>query len=562
VKRNHTVKRATRLSAAVIAAFLTTGCGAADSDSVLPAANDIVLPTPRADVDAGPVPDVALPPPDTCEDGVSTDGNCVPTGTSADNITLVGSFDGDSFVEILDVEYRSGLVFMCTGTKGLAIYDSPDGSPPRHIVHKGRLGQGSHSSFPRCQHVEFGGEVVDPKTETVDVFVTNRGDETQTTPWIKWIRIVGGTNTISPSLNSFDHPIVATLPGDAEKRSFEGLVYREGLIYAAVHTGGLVVIDTANDELNVVGAVDVGGNAFDVGFTDAGTLVVATSDAGIRTFDVTNPLEPKLLGVAAVPGSPRRLAIRGEMIFGAAGASGLQVVDASDPAAPTLVGALDLPGSAMDVHVDGNYAVVAAWEDFRVINIEDPKAPWLAGVQIATGQSSFTRVLTADLRSDANSTNVFIGEWTALQTYVFDPAATPPEVRLDQTELIFEPDTASRAVIVRNEGWLPLTVAASISTAGYEVSPTEVTTAPQDAAVLEVIAAAPIAAAQLILALNDPDELQLSVPIRVAGSGFGIGPGDQAPKDTQLLDLETGNVLTLGEVTAGKVAVLAYFSTF
>ncbi len=487
-----------------------------------------------------------------------TDGEPTPDpGGAADNLVLEGTFDGHSFVEILDVEYLDGYVFFCAGTKGLAIYNANELGGATYIVHSGGLGTGSHSQYPRCQHIAFGERPAHAGTGRLDVFVTNRGDETQPTPWIKWVRFEDGIAQVQQSYNKTNLPVLDTLPGDPHTRSFEGIAFAEGLIYAAVHNEGVVVIDTANDKLSVIGTVEVTGNAYAVRVLDNGALAVATSDTGLQVFDRADPKVPTFAGSAAFEGPLTRLASDDNRVYGAAGGAGLAIFDVNDPTAPTLLSTFDTPGTVMDVNVSGGRVALANWTDLRVVDVSDPTAPWLFAAETVPASNQFSRVLGVDIVDD----RVFAGEWTALVSYRLDPDHTPPDIRAAQTELTFEADTTVRAMVVENEGLLPLEVAAEVA-GPYAVDPAAQTIAPGEKGLLEVTATGTLEPSGLTLTTNDPDEGTVTVPIRLVTPGQGVGIGDAIPADWQVLDPATGQAGALVDRIEGKVALLAYFATF
>lgn len=509
---------------------------------------------PEADP-GSPTPDL---PPSSC-DGALWEGACVAPGGTGDSLGLVGAFDGHSFVEILDVEHLDGYVFMCTGTKGLAIYDAPADGPPTFIVHRGALGQGSHAQYPRCQHIAFGEVGAGPAGGDVSVFVTNRGDETQPQPWIKWVRFEGGLGALEPSYQGYNLPVVTGVKGDTSTSSYEGIAYQDGLLYATMHSNGLAVFDTAEDKLTQLGVVPTNGNAWDVK-AHGDLLIVATSDNGIQTFSLADPKLPEWLGGAASLAAPTRLAVQGDTVFAATGHGGLEIFDISDPKAPTRIREVATAGTAMDVNVSGDHVVVAGWEDLRVFDVSDPKAPWLVAAETVTTKGAFSRVLTADI-SDGS---VFVGEWTALLTYTLDPAQTPADIRVLQSELQFGAGAKAKALVVANEGWMPLTItAADFNAPGYTISPTEATIAPQEAVAFEVFLDASIPGpSELRLHSNDPDEATARVAVGPPPSGGAIGPGDSLPSQWSFVDNATGQPVNLQQLTKGKVTLLAYFATF
>lgn len=472
-------------------------------------------------------------------------------------MTLGGTFDGNAFVEILDVEFKGGFVFMCTGTKGLAVYKAPAGTGPTYRVHSGSLGSGSHGSYPRCQHIEFKDVPADPGAETVDLFVTNRGDETQPTPWIKWVRIEGGLDAFTPEYGT-QHTVVSTLSGSLATESYEGLAYKDGYLYAMAHGAGIVIIDTA-DGLKKIGTAAVPGNAFDARFAADGTLVVVTSDAGLHTYDVTDPTQPKHLGAAHGGAALTRVEVEGQIAYAAGGNTGLEIYDISDAANPALLSVFETPGTVMDINVSGDHAVIANWVDVRVVNVADPATPWLVAAETVPSQNKFSRVLTADIVGD----EVRVGEWTALLSYTVHPEHAPPDIHVQQKQLQFKDGETSKGVVVTNEGLHELVIAkVSIGSAAFAVGPAAANIAPGDKAFFEVSWTGAMESGWLKFESNDPDEANLSIKAGAVPITAGIGVGDTIPESWQVIDLKTGQPTSLKGLIAGNVAVLAYFSTF
>ncbi len=503
-----------------------------------------------------PTPDVTEPTGDCDDGGVFWSDRCVTPRGTGDNLAFVGTFDGSSFNEPVEVLHVNDYVLYCAGTKGLSVYHTPPGEPPSFIVHSGQLGSNAHPQFPRCQHLAFGTLPANIASETFDVFVTNRGDETQPAPWIKWVRFDGGVDVITPQWQSIDLNVISTLPGAADTASYEGIVVHNGLLYAAVHHSGIQVIDTDKDTLRVIATVPLSANAFDVVISDAGDLLVATSDGGVIVMDLTDPRSPTIKGQADSVGTPTRLATAGDYAYVATGAAGLEIFDISDPTAPARIDVLDTPGTAMDVNVDGNHAVVASWTDLRVFDITDPTNAFLLAAETVPSGDSFSRVLSADITGN----QVFAGEWTALLAYELDPSSTPADIRVDRDELIFASPGVVRDLTVRNEGWHPLVVEASVS-AGYSVSDSVLTIPPGEVALLTVTATDAMRG-RLDLATNEPDEPLVQVQLLDGANGPGIGVGDKIPDDWTFVDIATGEPRSFATLADGQVALLAYFSTF
>ena len=491
------------------------------------------------------------PPP--CE-GVMVGDQCVEPGGEGDNLQLIDTFNGNSFVEILDVEHVGDYIFMCAGTKGLAIYHA---AGLNYIVHKGNLGSSAHNSFPRCQHIAFSTLPDNVGTGVVELFVTNRGDETQPMPWIKRIRFDKGISDVAENHSATLLPVVDTLPGEAATRSYEGVVWHNDVLYAAVHKSGVVAIDTSADKMNSLGTTDVGANAYDLGISGGGDLVVATLDKGLFVYDLTDPAAPALKGSVKGAAGLTRLAVDGDTAYAAGGAGGVEIFDVSDAAAPALLSTLDTPGTAMDVNVSDGLLAIANWTDLRIADVSDPVKPWLLAVETVPSANKFSRVLTADITGDM----VYAGEWTALLSYQVDPANTPADIYLAQTELQFAADNASLGLIVVNEGLQTLEVSAATDEK-YTVDPGSLTVEPGGKGLFEVKANGQPLQSQLKLTTNDPDEGKVKVLLGKSGSGSGIDVGSTIPSSWQVVDTATQQPKALVDMIKGKVAVLAYFATF
>ncbi|HEY3296684.1 MAG TPA: hypothetical protein VGL38_14735 [bacterium] len=105
---------------------------------------------------------------------------------------------------------------------------------------------------------------------------------------------------------------------------------------------------------------------------------VASTDAGLRIFDIGNSAAPVQVGVFDSPGSATGVAVQNGLAYVADGTSGLRIVNVSNPAAPTEVGFYDTPSLALNVAVSGNYAYVADGYSgsLRIIDVTDPAAPF------------------------------------------------------------------------------------------------------------------------------------------------------------------------------------------
>ena len=114
---------------------------------------------------------------------------------------------------------------------------------------------------------------------------------------------------------------------------------------------------------------------------DGAWLAVAAGVRGLNVLDVTDPTEPITVHTRAVAGSPRALALEGEVVFLASlesGGGGFRSIDISNPSSPTLVGGPIGPSelrSEKIVVIDG-YAYVGDFDGgLHTFDVRNPHNP-------------------------------------------------------------------------------------------------------------------------------------------------------------------------------------------
>ena len=470
--------------------------------------------------------------------------NCPePNGASfVDGLVHLGRAEGDTFIEILDLITRDGLVYSCTATQGITIWDATgDGEPTAIIQNVGPFGL-SHNQFPRCQHIAL-------DAGSMRAVITNRGDEIQPTPWLALYDLADPS---SPG------PPVSLWSGEA---SIEGVVLDGNRIYAAAHTDGILVFeDQGGEDLVQIGSfADADSDAWQPALV-GDTLLVAEGLTGLRAYDVSAD-DPQLLTTVALTGSSKDLIVDGETAWVAA-AEAVVGLDIADPTAPEVVAERDVQGTALAVAMgtDG-ILFTAEWDEVRGYDTRSDGLPIVWSESVPTGDA-FSRVLT--LETDGGG-RLYAGEWTGM--HAFEQRADPsaPDIVVTPSSVQFgavEPDDDhSVAFVVRNTGTETLQVYASdieaedvsLNTRCYEVEA-------GGAVAVEATFAPRLGDAQtgtLVLHTNDPDEPQYR--IATAGNMPGLDVGDPGP-EFALTDLE-GRTWTNADLE-GKVAVLAYFATF
>ena len=106
---------------------------------------------------------------------------------------------------------------------------------------------------------------------------------------------------------------------------------------------------------------------------------------GLHVLDVSDPAAINLIGSVGT-GPPNGLSVLGDRAYVAGGVRGLDIVDVGEPATPLVLGKYD--GMAGDVVVIDSLAYVAAWGDgLRIIDVSDPAAPGLLGSVDTPGQA-------------------------------------------------------------------------------------------------------------------------------------------------------------------------------
>jgi hypothetical protein len=365
--------------------------------------------------------------------------------------------------------------------------------------------------------------------------------------------------------------------------AYGGIDVENGLIYVALHEGGLGVFDyDAVDGWVRLGAATGLDNAWNVQVI-GNTAYVADGVGGLATVDVTDPAAPEFLGRITFGGNAEDLVVADGIAYVAAGSAGLVLIDVSDPATPTVLSQTPTPGSAVGVAYSAGRAYVAAWNDTRVYDVADPAAPSLITALRLTIQQDYENcsgdpeVCVPDsarpdptartLHVAAHEDYVFVGNWWVPYSFKLHadreaPYAVLPE---DLSLVDFGPtavgETSTRELTVKNEGTAPLTLFDNwTDNAAFSVSPKQVRIEPGESTVLTLSYTATtdtLETGNVQLWTDDP--LQ---PVRtgyLVGNQLGLGVGQELPQiDLTLLD---GSSYSTAPLT-GSVMLLAYFATF
>ncbi|WP_241758882.1 LVIVD repeat-containing protein [Pyxidicoccus parkwayensis] len=182
------------------------------------------------------------------------------------------------------------------------------------------------------------------------------------------------------------HPVFKTsisMPGDSY---WNGVWSKGDALYIASGASGVIVFDISNPGAPTYVRNVPGGSAIDVHtvLVDGDRLYAMSPSPNAETliFDVSTPLEPRLLGrhVLGVPGYPHDAFAHGNRLYISHGTGGYQVVDVSDPANVKLLGGYAFDGMFAHHNAVGTFAgQTIAFEGgerlgahVRVLQVDDP----------------------------------------------------------------------------------------------------------------------------------------------------------------------------------------------
>jgi hypothetical protein len=132
---------------------------------------------------------------------------------------------------------------------------------------------------------------------------------------------------------------------------------------------------------HVMAPTDVYGNSYARGVTVVGDRAyVGASEAGLAIYDVVDPANPVLLGVADTPGACETAVVKGNYAYVAdRHTPGFCVVDVTDPSVPTVVGTAGTGSSPFYIEVAAIKPDTVCVLDYsygvRLIDVSDPTSP-------------------------------------------------------------------------------------------------------------------------------------------------------------------------------------------
>jgi hypothetical protein len=159
-----------------------------------------------------------------------------------------------------------------------------------------------------------------------------------------------GLHVIDVTQVSFPYPFVAAhLPLEGDIRAVT-VVGEIAYLCDVSHENGLYMVDIS-DPLNpaVLGSIDVPGAEYDVDVADGFAYLAMSGTGNMEVVDVSDPTSAQLVASLNLNSSSEGICLDGTRALVANTFYGLQIVDISDPYNPLLETQIDTPGQATDV---------------------------------------------------------------------------------------------------------------------------------------------------------------------------------------------------------------------
>ncbi len=114
---------------------------------------------------------------------------------------------------------------------------------------------------------------------------------------------------------------------------------------------------------------------------------------GLQVIDISDRLNPLLIGSLPLAGHSLKMALAGDMAYLANDSLGLVIINISMKNAPRLAGQYDNQGFISGIAADGNYVYLAGTKNgLQIIDVRNPTAPILASTLPTAGQATDVEV--------------------------------------------------------------------------------------------------------------------------------------------------------------------------
>lgn len=287
-------------------------------------------------------------------------------------------------------------------------------------------------------------------------------------------------------------------------------------------------------------------------------LFVADGAGGLKIIDISQPLDPSVIGMSQTSGTAKDVAMEpsGNFVFVAVGAGGVDMINVSDPANPYVAVNYNTTGYASRVAVSGNIVAVSDWDDVEVLQWGNDPSLTLAGYKNSGG-----RVMAINMVDDV----IFSAEWRFFRTFRFGEIEDP-DIDLSRRVIDFphtEIGECRESVLeVMNNGLSQLIINnVFIDHEDYSLNMPVESISPGEYIEAEITycAASESGNAAFGINTNDPDESFVEVTLE-GNSTWGLEAGEEAP-DFSLSSVNGFGNITLSELE-GRVVVIAFFASW
>ncbi len=156
----------------------------------------------------------------------------------------------------------------------------------------------------------------------------------------------------------------------------------------------------------------------------ASGMLHVVDEAGLRIFDITDPLQPLLLGELSIPGA-RCLALRGDIAYVGCEDADFRTVDIGDPADPSILSELTIPMPATDIEIAGDFAYVTVGDSgLQILDIVVPEVPAIHTI-VDTPRHAHDLVIRGDYAYIADQNHLVVIDITDLPTEPLAPRDRP-----------------------------------------------------------------------------------------------------------------------------------------
>jgi len=148
------------------------------------------------------------------------------------------------------------------------------------------------------------------------------------------------------------------------------------LIFAITAGGSLKIIDISNMPDFIISRLGIFTFAINK-VVEKGNYIYIGGQKGIGVIDVSNPMNPRLVGRVDVEDSIFDVFVAGNYIYATGVNTGFLVIDIAKAEEPKVVSKIHFPGKTLGLFVSGNYAFVANEKGLEIIDVTNPRNPKL-----------------------------------------------------------------------------------------------------------------------------------------------------------------------------------------